>query len=304
VSFSDGFTALGTATLTTSGGVTTASFSISTLTAGTHTITASYSGDGNFTGSSGSLTGGQTVTLPTITSLSPSSVEAGSNSFTLTARGSNFVPGATVEWTANGTTTPLATTFVSGSQLLANVPSSLVTAAGGASVAVREVVNGSAVTSNSANFSIVVSTGFPPMISSISPFSVQEGSSSFTLTVNGSLWVPGATVQWTMNGATTPLATIFVSSNQLLATVPSSLLTTAGTATVTVSEVLNGGFLTSNDAFLLITPVSPQPPLITSLSPSSVQAGSSCHEVGDLLSGRDPQDGPQLDGSRTTSLDA
>jgi hypothetical protein len=45
VTFDDGTTALGTATL--SGG--TASFTIATLSVGTHSITAVYGGDGDFT---------------------------------------------------------------------------------------------------------------------------------------------------------------------------------------------------------------------------------------------------------------
>ncbi len=54
VTFKDGSTTLGTGILSTAGGVTTASFSTSSLAAGTHAITASYGGDPNFTGSAGS----------------------------------------------------------------------------------------------------------------------------------------------------------------------------------------------------------------------------------------------------------
>jgi hypothetical protein len=42
-------------------------------------------------------------------------------------------------------------------------------------------------------------TGNLPTISSLSPNSVQENSSSFTLTVTGSGFVNGAMVQWTEN---------------------------------------------------------------------------------------------------------
>src|SRR5205085_7096986 len=47
--FSDGGTSIGQASLSTSAGVTAASFSTSSLTVGNHTITASYGGDRNFT---------------------------------------------------------------------------------------------------------------------------------------------------------------------------------------------------------------------------------------------------------------
>src|SRR5439155_11310319 len=58
----DGSNAGNPVNVTTAGGVTSATFSISTLTVGTHTVTASYSGDVNFASSSGALSGGQTVT--------------------------------------------------------------------------------------------------------------------------------------------------------------------------------------------------------------------------------------------------
>jgi len=49
VTFSDGATVLGTGQLTVAGGTDQATFSTSSLAVGTHTITASYGGDGNFT---------------------------------------------------------------------------------------------------------------------------------------------------------------------------------------------------------------------------------------------------------------
>src|SRR5206468_3230030 len=63
--FPHGGTNIGQGTLTTSGGTTTASFSTSSLTVGSHTITASYGGDTTFTTSSGTLN--QTVNKATST---------------------------------------------------------------------------------------------------------------------------------------------------------------------------------------------------------------------------------------------
>src|SRR5207245_1740404 len=53
--------------VSTSGGVTTASFSTLSLAVGTHTVTANYSGDSQLTSSSGALPGGQVVSKAAIT---------------------------------------------------------------------------------------------------------------------------------------------------------------------------------------------------------------------------------------------
>src|SRR5205814_772193 len=60
----DGGNAGGPITLNGAG---TAQFTTSTLTAGNHPVSAQYNGDGNFNGSSGALSGGQTVNSPTPT---------------------------------------------------------------------------------------------------------------------------------------------------------------------------------------------------------------------------------------------
>ena len=62
------------------------------------------------------------------------------------------------------------------------------------------------------------------------PSAVAPGGPDFTLSVNGTGFVSGATVNW--NG--TPLATTFVSSSQLTATVPAANTAVNTTALVTV----------------------------------------------------------------------
>src|SRR5439155_11114585 len=80
------------------------------------------------------------------------------------------------------------------------------------------------------------------------------GGPQFTLTVNGTNFVSGSTVNW--NG--TALATIFVSSTQLTATVPALRIAAAGTASVNVVTPCGA---TSNAATFTIanTPVITSP---------------------------------------------
>jgi hypothetical protein len=82
------------------------------------------------------------------------------------------------------------------------------------------------------------------------PASVAPGGPSFTLTVNGTGFVSGSAVNW--NGA--PLATTYVTTSQLTATVPGSNIALAGTASVTVASP---GSAASNTIFFQVIPPSP-----------------------------------------------
>ena len=89
-------------------------------------------------------------------------------------------------------------------------------------------------TSNSLNINIVNPS---PTVTTISPNSASLGGQAFALTVNGTNFVPGATVQW--NGANR--ITTFVSSTQLTAQIPATDIATGGTATVRVVNPAPGG---------------------------------------------------------------
>jgi FG-GAP-like repeat/Abnormal spindle-like microcephaly-assoc'd, ASPM-SPD-2-Hydin/FG-GAP repeat len=85
-----------------------------------------------------------------------------------------------------------------------------------------------------------------PYLSGISPVSIAPGSAGFTLTANGANFVAGSTVQW--NG--TALATTFVSSAQLTATVPAADVAAETTAAV---QVVSPGPLASGIQYFAVT---------------------------------------------------
>ncbi len=171
----------------------------------------------------------------TITGLNPSSVPSTAPYPTLPMQvnGSGFAPNAVVEW--NGE--PLSTTFGSSTQLTASVPHSLFETPGTAAVT---VVSGGT-TSNSATFTIVLA----PTITSTIPTYAVAGGPGFTVTVNGTGFVAGATVQLQNQN----LATTFISSSQVTAFVPASAIGGPGQAILTVinPDGSNGGF----DTFLI-----------------------------------------------------
>jgi uncharacterized repeat protein (TIGR03803 family) len=76
-----------------------------------------------------------------------------------------------------------------------------------------------------------------PTLTSLSPSTAPVGSPGLTLAVTGTLFTAAAVVNW--NGA--PLATTVLSGTQATAVVPTSLLSAAGTAQVTVANPAPGG---------------------------------------------------------------
>jgi len=90
----------------------------------------------------------------------------------------------------------------------------------------------SVATEKTDNISFIIHGEGLPSISSLQPSAVDAGSAAFTLTVNGSNFVSGDTVEW--NGVA--LATTFVSASKLTAKVAATEVAAAGSAAVTVVD--------------------------------------------------------------------
>jgi hypothetical protein len=200
--------------------------------------------------------------------LTPSSATAGTLSVPLSITGSGFLSGATLQW-VSATTQTLSTTFIDAGHLATTIPGTLLATPGVASVS---VTNPNGTTSNTVSFTV----GSVPAISAsggLLPSTVAAGTASLQLAVTGANFVSGSVVLWddgTGPSATNPhsLTTQFISTTQLSAAVPGSLLLTAGTAAVTVQ---NPGNALSNAAIFTIgTPVTIN---AAGLTPSSAIAG-------------------------------
>ncbi|MBI2286759.1 MAG: isopeptide-forming domain-containing fimbrial protein [Nitrosomonadales bacterium] len=112
--------------------------------------------------------------------------------------------------------------------------------------------SGASATRTMAGAVIVTVTNPVPTTTSISPASKNEGDGAFTLTVNGSNFVPGSVV----NFAGSPRTTTYVSATQLTATIPASDLATVGTFNITVFNPAPGGG-TSNAQTFTVTAAFP-----------------------------------------------
>ena len=107
-----------------------------------------------------------------------------------------------------------------------------------------------------------------PTVTTLSPTSVVAGSGAFTLTVNGTNFINGSTVNF--NG--TARVTSFVNATQLTAAILASDVTAAGTPAVTVTNPAPGGG-TSNSVTFTVTGTNPVP-TVTTVAPTTVVAGS------------------------------
>ena len=162
--------------------------------------------------------------LPTLTTLGPTSALAGGADLNLGVNGSSFGPNSVVRW--NGS--DRATTFRRTSLLSAIIPASDIIASGMNNVTVFNPSPGGG-TSNALTFTVVQPNPIPIVVA-LSPASAVPGSPGFTLTVNGSNFVPSSIVRWNQGDR----QTTFVSSSQLQAAITATDIATPGTAQVTV----------------------------------------------------------------------
>ena len=216
----------------------------------------------------GLLTGSYNLQVAATPSIAvvPTSVPAGSPDTQLNIGGANLLPPAVAGscnfassqayWGPFPSGVPLATTVGSGTAATATVPAALLTTPGIVQVMVQQPGDGGA----GSNFVPFMVLG--PALSSLLPASVTAGAASFTLTASGSNFVPGSQIVF----GGTPLATTFVNSGSLTATVSTSQVNTAQAIAVTV--VNPGGSTTAPVTFMVIGGT------ISSLAPSSVTAGA------------------------------
>ena len=118
---------------------------------------------------------------------------------------------------------------------------------------------------------VVPATIPAPTLTSVTPDSAPAGNAAITITLTGTNFINGSQVQW--NG--TPLTTSHISPIQLNATVPAILIASAGIANVTVFNPAPGGGTSGSVTFNIRNPQ----PSITSLSPSTLPAGSPAFDL-------------------------
>lgn len=201
-----------------------------------------------------------TVANPTVTvtATSPTSAIVGASAVTLTVTGTGFVSGSLVSF--NGTMVP--TTVVSGTSLTATVAATSLATTGSFPIIVTNPAPGGGV-----SLPVTFTVGNPdPAITSLVPATAIAGAPPTAVTVNGTGFV--SATQITIGGA--PSATTFVSSTQATVTLTAAQLMNSGTISIAAVNPTPGGGTSSRSVFTVDNPT----PVLTSISPSSVVAGS------------------------------
>ena len=181
-----------------------------------------------------------------LTSISPSTISAGGSNgsdLTITLFGGPFVAKTVAQWNAKSlVTTPVLDANNNVLRLTAVVPAALIANPGKADVNTLSPHSGSQNNglSNTLAFIINPPPNPLPILTSISPTSATPGSAALTLMITGQSFIPssdptgGSTVNWNANGTQTTLATTSVTSTQIQATVPMTLLAAQSCALVSV----------------------------------------------------------------------
>ena len=245
VSFLNGSTPLGTATLNASG---VATLSNSSLAAGTYSLTAQYSGNASFLSSTSAAVPVTVNAQATTTSLaaSPNPVTAGQAlALTATVQGSgSTAPAGTVSF-LNGST-PLGTAALNASGVATLSTASL--AAGTYSLAAQYSGNASFLSSTSAAVPVTVNAQATTTSLAASPNPVTAGQAlALTATVTGS----DATGTVTFLNGSAPLGTATLNASGVATFSTASLA--AGTYSLTAQYTGNASFLSSTSAAVPVT---------------------------------------------------
>jgi len=186
---------------------------------------------------SSTSTSAKLIPTPVVTGIFPGSITAGSQMFTLNITGNGFIssPMSEVYWNGSMRTTTLNAT---NGQLVVSILAPDVATAGFATVTVVNAEPGGP--SSGTTFQIDAVQAGTPLISAAAPFapvSATPGGAAFTLTVNGSNFLPASVVAW--NGS--PRPTTYVNSTQVTASITKQDIATAGFASVSVYNPTPGG---------------------------------------------------------------
>ncbi len=215
--------------------------------------------------------------IPVLSSIDPTNRLNGSGAFMLRAIGDKFAPNSVIR--LDNVSQP--TNFESATELTASVPASVLETAGMAKSILVSVFTPPSTSGGGGGSSLniltftVIGNNPDPTITSIEPTEKREGEAAFLLAVNGTGFINGASV---VRYDGTPRPTTFINPNRLMAAIAAEDLIGPGTVNITVfNPAPMGG--ESNPLPFIIRPGQADPPVLTSISPNSISAGSAAFSL-------------------------
>ncbi|MFN7134189.1 MAG: hypothetical protein ACK4N5_19070, partial [Myxococcales bacterium] len=201
---------------------------------------------------------------PTVTSVSPSSLGEGTANYRVQVKGADFLRKTAVSATKGTTTTDLGfCSFQIQGECTVTLPASLLASAGTITLTFTNPAPGG----GSATATVTVAGNPTPQLSNFTPYTLVKNGGDQTISAAGSGFSSGSFVFDV--ASSTPLSTSFVSSTKLTAVMPNALLGNVGVRSLRVETPGPGGGVTTT-ANVNVVAV----PVLTSLSPSTVAAGS------------------------------
>jgi len=253
----------------------------SSLSVGSHTVSATYSGDANFVTSTGTLTGGQTVNMASTTT---TITNAASLSATPTVTGQGYTVNVSVAASAPGAGTPTGTVTVSDGT--ATCTTATLIAGAGSCTLVSTTAGAKTLTatySGDANFTTSTSAGVAHTVNpAATTTTITNATALATPTVTGQGYAVMVSVAANLPGAGMPTGTVTVTDGTgatctatLTAGTPSTgsctlVSTTAGTKTLTATYNGDANFTTSTSAGVAhtVSPAATTTALASSSNPS------------------------------------
>jgi hypothetical protein len=213
--------------------------------------------------------------IPVIVSISPTTATTVSTNFSLTVNGSSITCGTNGTIVLFNGSPRTNVTACSAGSLTVTLPNS--------DFAVPAVVpidlftpppgGGPDTNGNPPTLTITQGSNPAPTITTIMPTTARSGSPAFLLTVNGTNFVSGATLSFSSpEGADPTIATTFVSSTQLTATIQAADIDLPGNATVIVNNPGPGGGPSNSVNFTITLGTNPVPRVVV-VTPTSASSG-------------------------------
>jgi WD40-like Beta Propeller Repeat len=228
--------------------------------------------------------------MPRTKSLAPATIQAGQPAFTLTVNGSNFTPASSVLF--NGSAR--ITLFQSVNVLTAQIQATDIQNAGQADVAVSTPTPGGGISNPPLTFTITPAPSLAPQITGLSPSGVTTGSPAFNITITGKNFFTQSTI--TVNGITRPA--LFINSTTLETGIAAQDVANSGTVEIAVTNPPPNGGTSAPFGLTVSNPV----PGISTIGPSSVQAGSTPGQLSVTGTGFVPNSVVNLNGSPHTTV--